>query len=105
MQKLSQQQRLLQKLSPQQIQLIKLIQVPTAYLEERIEQEVEENPALEVVGESGEEKTLDEKTPEEVSAEQDGNTEEEFPEEKQEEDDYPEIDIAEYVKEGDDEDE
>jgi RNA polymerase sigma-54 factor len=40
-------QKLLQKLSPQQIQLMKLLQVPTAYLEERVKQELEENPALE----------------------------------------------------------
>jgi len=46
MQRLSQQQRLLQKLSPQQIQLMKLLQVPTANLDERILQEIEENPAL-----------------------------------------------------------
>ncbi len=42
------QQKLLQKLSPQQIQLMKLLQVPTAILEERIKEELEENPALEV---------------------------------------------------------
>src|SRR5688572_33473846 len=41
------QQKLLQKLSPQQIQLMKLLQVPTANLEERIKEEMEENPALE----------------------------------------------------------
>ncbi len=41
------QQKLLQKLSPQQIQLMKLLQVPTAHLEERIKEELEENPALE----------------------------------------------------------
>lgn len=43
----SQQQKLLQKLSPQQIQLMKLLQIPTANLEERIKEEMEENPALE----------------------------------------------------------
>lgn len=43
----SAQQKLLQKLSPQQIQLMKLLQVPTANLEERIKEELEENPALE----------------------------------------------------------
>ena len=43
----SQQQKLLQKLSPQQIQLMKLLQVPTVNLEERIKEELEENPALE----------------------------------------------------------
>ncbi|MFO8067201.1 MAG: RNA polymerase factor sigma-54 [Bacteroidales bacterium] len=41
------QQKLLQKLSPQQIQLMKLLQVPTALIEQRIKQEIEENPALE----------------------------------------------------------
>ena len=43
----SNQQKLLQKLSPQQIQLMKLLQIPTASLEERIQEELEENPALE----------------------------------------------------------
>ena len=47
MQKLSLSQRLAQKLSPQQIQFIKLLQVPTAELDTRIEEELEENPALE----------------------------------------------------------
>ena len=41
------QQKLLQKLSPQQILLMKLLQVPTVALEQRIKQEIEENPALE----------------------------------------------------------
>ena len=45
--KQSQHQKLLQKLSPQQIQLMKLLQIPTANLEERIKEELEENPALE----------------------------------------------------------
>ena len=40
------QQKLLQKLSPQQIQLMKLIQLPTQAFEERLKQEIEENPAL-----------------------------------------------------------
>ena len=39
--------KLLQKLSPQQIQLMKLIQLPTQAFEERLKQEIEENPALE----------------------------------------------------------
>lgn len=39
--------KLLQKLSPQQIQLMKLLQVPTMELEQRIKEEIEENPALE----------------------------------------------------------
>lgn len=44
---LGQRQLLLQKLSPQQIQLMKLLQVPTALLEQRIKEEMEVNPALE----------------------------------------------------------
>lgn len=47
MQKLGLNQSLQQKLSPQQIQFIKLLQVPTAELESRIEEELEQNPALE----------------------------------------------------------
>ncbi|HET8855833.1 MAG TPA: RNA polymerase sigma-54 factor, partial [Salinimicrobium sp.] len=39
--------KLSQKLSPQQIQLMKLIQLPTQAFEQRIKQEMEENPALE----------------------------------------------------------
>jgi RNA polymerase sigma-54 factor len=39
--------KLLQKLSPQQIQLMKLIQIPTMELDQRIKQELEENPVLE----------------------------------------------------------
>jgi RNA polymerase sigma-54 factor len=41
------QQKLLQKLSPQQIQMIKLLEVPTLQMEQRIKKELEENPALE----------------------------------------------------------
>ncbi|NNK40309.1 MAG: RNA polymerase sigma-54 factor, partial [Winogradskyella sp.] len=38
--------KLSQKLSPQQIQLMKLIQLPTQAFEQRLKQELEENPAL-----------------------------------------------------------
>ncbi|NCF41885.1 MAG: RNA polymerase factor sigma-54 [Bacteroidetes bacterium] len=41
------QYKLSQKLSPQQIQLMKLIQLPTQAFEQRLKQELEENPALE----------------------------------------------------------
>ena len=47
MQKLNLSQSLSQKLSPQQIQFIKLLQVPTAELDARVEEELEVNPALE----------------------------------------------------------
>ena len=43
-----------QRLSPQQIQLMKLLQVPTLELDQRIKQELEENPALEEGAESEE---------------------------------------------------
>ncbi len=45
--KLGLSQNMQQKLSPQQIQFIKLLQVPTMELESRIEEEMEVNPALE----------------------------------------------------------
>ncbi|GGH44756.1 RNA polymerase sigma54 factor [Mangrovimonas yunxiaonensis] len=48
--------KLSQKLSPQQIQLMKLIQLPTQAFEQRLKQELEENPALE----SGKEQAQDE---------------------------------------------
>lgn len=44
--KQSLQQKLLQKLSPQQIQLMKLLQLPTVALEQRVKEELESNPAL-----------------------------------------------------------
>ncbi|MFD2513843.1 RNA polymerase factor sigma-54 [Pontibacter locisalis] len=47
MQRLDLRQLLSQKLSPQQIQFIKLLQIPTAELEMRIKEELEINPALE----------------------------------------------------------
>ena len=89
------QQKLLQKLSPQQIQLMKLLQVPTANLEERIKEELEENPALEV----------DEEKPEEFeeSKEEFSETaEEQYEEPDGSNDEYENIDISEYVHEGDD---
>ncbi len=48
-------QKLEQRLSPQQIQLMKLLQVPTMELDQRIKQELEENPALEEGAEEREE--------------------------------------------------
>ncbi|MBN2669657.1 MAG: RNA polymerase factor sigma-54 [Bacteroidales bacterium] len=52
-------QKLLQKLSPQQIQLIKLLEVPTIELEQRIKRELEENPTLEE-GREEDEENMDE---------------------------------------------
>lgn len=58
--------KLQQKLSPQQILLMKLLQIPAVGLEQRIKQEIEENPALEVdKGEVVEQEQItDEETPE-----------------------------------------
>ncbi|MCL2329388.1 MAG: RNA polymerase factor sigma-54 [Bacteroidetes bacterium] len=42
------QQKLQQKLSSQQIQVIKMLEIPTMMLEQRIKEEMEENPALEI---------------------------------------------------------
>jgi RNA polymerase sigma-54 factor len=50
-------QKLLQKLSPQQIQLMKLLQIPVATLEQRIKEEIQDNPALEEGEEETEEET------------------------------------------------
>ncbi|HAW20996.1 MAG TPA: RNA polymerase sigma-54 factor, partial [Flavobacteriales bacterium] len=45
--KQSLEQKLLQKLSPQQIQLMKMLQLPTQAMEARVKEEIEVNPALE----------------------------------------------------------
>ncbi|HBK88440.1 MAG TPA: RNA polymerase sigma-54 factor, partial [Cytophagales bacterium] len=68
MQRLGLSQNLQQKLSPQQIQFIKLLQVPTAELENRIEEEMEINPALE----EGPQEEIDE-TPETPESETEGD--------------------------------
>lgn len=52
-------QKLQQKLSPAQIQVIKMLEVPTLELEERIRQELEENPALEEGSELKDDETYD----------------------------------------------
>ncbi|PZP50451.1 MAG: RNA polymerase sigma-54 factor [Pseudopedobacter saltans] len=90
------QQKQLQKLSPQQIQLMKLLQIPTANLEERLKEEMEENPALEMNEDSHEDDF--------------GNMENEDYQDSDDdyemdggEEQYDNIDISEYVHEGDDE--
>ena len=89
------QQKLLQKLSPQQIQLMKLLQVPTANLEERIKEELEENPALEQ-SEEGHDDEFNEEAKEEFESNDDEAMD-------GSEDEYENIDISEYVNESDDE--
>ncbi|CAN5246218.1 RNA polymerase factor sigma-54 [soil metagenome] len=90
------QQKLLQKLSPQQIQLMKLLQVPTAHLEERIKEELEENPALEAGDEAGEDEF-------ELNNDTDYADEGDSNEMDGSQDEYENIDISEYVSDGDDE--
>ena len=92
------QQKLLQKLSPQQIQLMKLLHVPTANLEERIKEELEENPALEANDEEGAD-NFEEKDEFADTA----PAEEEYESEERDQDDlYENIDISDYVQDGDD---
>ncbi len=87
MQNLRIEQKMLQKLSPQQIQLMKLLQIPTATLEQRIEEELEANPALEE-GDRAEDQN-------EYNAEEGEAAEgEEYGEEAFELDDY----LAEYIE-------
>jgi RNA polymerase sigma-54 factor len=91
------QQKLLQKLSPQQIQLMKLLQVPTASLEVRIKEEMEENPALELDEDKHEDGA------DELKDEFSENGEEEYEDKDGSQDEYENIDVSEYVREGDDE--
>ncbi len=80
------QQKLLQKLSPQQILLMKLLQIPSVALEQRIKQEIEENPALE---ESGDIETVeDDFDNEQAETEEYDNKDDEF-------------DLADYLDEDD----
>ena len=78
--------KLSQKLSPQQIQLMKLIQLSTLEFEQRLSREIEENPALDTVNESQE---ID-----------NDNFELNEDSEKQEKSD-DEIDISEYLSDDD----
>jgi RNA polymerase sigma-54 factor len=94
MQKLNLSQSLSQKLSPQQIQFIKLLQVPTAELDTRIEEELEINPALE------EGKTEDQESSDD---EYEDNFEEDFSSEERDVniDDYLDDDYGGYKMQGD----
>ena len=94
------QQKLLQKLSPQQILLMKLLQIPTVGLEQRIKQEVEDNPALELEepGSDDEQSGLDEI----AGLDGEGDFGEDTPGEAEDyakEDDY---DLADYMNNTDD---
>ena len=88
-------QKMLQKLSPQQIQLMKLLQIPTATLEQRIKEELEANPALDE-GEEVEEYETDQ-TADEAAFNEDENApepEEATRDEEFELDDY----LTEYIE-------
>ena len=86
-------QKLQQKLSPQQIQLMKMLQVPTVELEQRIKQEIEDNPALEE-GEDHDEE--DAPTEEQAIEENDGSDEGDS-----KDDDRDDIDLSDYFQDDD----
>ncbi|WP_187262881.1 RNA polymerase factor sigma-54 [Pontibacter beigongshangensis] len=71
MQRLDLRQLLSQKLSPQQIQFIKLLQIPTVELEARIKEEMEINPALEEGREEGDTDTYDDASGDDYEGEDD----------------------------------
>jgi RNA polymerase sigma-54 factor len=86
-------QKLQQKLSPQQIQLMKLLQVPTALLEERVKEEIEDNPALEI-GEDKQEQ--DDLVPDEMNGQEEDATDAEDDIDINYDDYGDDDDIAEY---------
>lgn len=90
-QKLS--QKLLQKMSPQQIQLMKLLEIPTASLEQRIKEELEANPTLEEGENESEE--ISEQEEENDFEEEKNNDEEEVTESKDD------IDLSDYLNDED----
>jgi len=87
-------QKLLQKLSPQQIQLMKLLQVPTVALEQRIKEELEINPALEEGPEEDENGPLDEAESDNEETDNDFEESSDLSERDREND----FDISEYIQ-------
>ncbi len=83
------QQKLLQKLSPQQIQMIKLLEIPAIQMEQRIKKELEENPALEE-GEDEEEVDQPEDEEVEITEEKDRDQDEFTIDDYIDDDDIPE---------------
>ena len=81
MQKLGLSQSFQQKLSPQQIQFIKLLQIPTAELNARIEEEFEINPALEdaELSDNSDEEPVDDYDQEEPIQDKDGDDYDDIP--------------------------
>ncbi len=88
--KQSLQQKLQQKLSPQQIQLMKMLQIPTMELDQRIKEEMEINPALE-----------EGKDEEEQEKEQEELTQEEQDIENEETKENEDIDLSDYMDDDD----
>ncbi len=76
--------KLQQKLSPQQIQLMKMLQLPTMEMEQRIKDEMADNPALEE-GEEGDQDEQEEEAAEQMDAE-----------ESEKDDDRDDIDLSDY---------
>jgi RNA polymerase sigma-54 factor len=86
----SQQQRLLQRMSPQQIQFLKLLRVPTLEMETRIKEEMEINPALEY--------SVDEYTPEDIYSDSEDSISDNLDNETLQDDHAEQIDIDDYLR-------
>lgn len=86
----------LQKLSPQQIQLMKLLQLPTIALEQRIKEELEANPALEEGTEEEEITDMEEEFENEENTEESGD-EDSFEEEKETEKIDDQLELDDYM--------
>ncbi len=80
--------KLFQKLSPQQIMLMKLLQIPVVALEQRIKHEIEENPALE---------TSEERQSEEINESAENFSEDAAEKEVADENETNEFDIDAYI--------
>lgn len=92
------QQKLLQKLSPQQILLMKLLQIPTVGLEQRIKQEIEDNPALEVDNNEQPESNQEVDDDKQDEEEKDDSSDTELDNYQNKEDDF---DLNDYINEDD----
>ncbi|MBK7029326.1 MAG: RNA polymerase factor sigma-54 [Bacteroidales bacterium] len=84
------QQKMLQKLSPQQILLMKLLQIPSLALEQRIKQEIEENPVLEISDEFDDDNAEAGEEPVDSEIDQTKETDEDY-----------DVDISDYLDEDD----
>lgn len=96
-QRLTQTQKMLQKLSPQQILLMKLLQIPTMELSSRIKEEIEENPALE------ENESFDE-VDNDIDNDIDNDADNDIDNESQDDDYDPLSDFDDYMQDDDDDD-